>query len=101
MKIENELPATLPGSIRDQLVTLAPYVISWSLYHNGGFTLDLKIPKSVFLTFHIDHTLLATYGLTMSVSTNPQEVFQTEESTVCGRASREQSYVDVELKYLS
>ena len=91
----NELPATLPGSMKDQLLALAPYMVSYNLKANGGFVADMKIPIEAFVTFDINHTVLAAHGMSLSV-----QVEQPEDAGVCGRVFRHAQYAEAQLTYM-
>lgn len=90
----NELPATMPGSMKDQLLALAPFMIDRRLKMNGGFVIDMKIPIESFLTFEIDHQALAVYNMTISVEV------EAPEPSCDGRIIRESRFADVQLTYM-
>jgi hypothetical protein len=93
----NELPATLPGTIKDQLLALAPYMTDRTLKSNGGFIIDMKIPIEAFVTFDINHAELNKNCMSLSV-----QVEQPEDigfSGTCGHVIRHKQYVDAQLTY--
>lgn len=88
-----DVPSVLPGTIKDQLRALAPYVIRNTPKSNGGFVMDLKIPIDAFLTLDINNDALAEYQMTASVSVDPPE-------PACGgMIMRYADYADVQLTY--
>lgn len=88
-----ETPATLPGSIKEQLLALAPYMVDFTLKANGGFVINLKIPQEAFVTMALDHDALIENNMQVSVS------IDTPEPISDGRLIRRQRYADVELMY--
>lgn len=92
----NELPATMPGSMKDQLLALAPFMIDRRLKMNGGFVIDLKIPIESFVTFDINHEALAEHNMSISVQVDSREP---SFDGNCG-IIRESRYADAQLTYL-
>ena len=90
----NDLPATMPGSMKEQLIALAPYMTGRTLKMNGGFVIDMKIPIESFLTFNVDHQALAEYNMTISVTV------EQPEPSFDGRIMREPKFADAQLSYL-
>lgn len=91
-----EMPATLPGSMKEQLQALAPYMISYQLKANGGWVADLQIPIDAFITADFNHEILAVHDMKLSVTIEPPEMPLEE---VCGLIRRKARYADVELSY--
>lgn len=89
-----DLPATMPGTMKEQLIALAPFMINRQFKMNGGFVIDLKIPIESFVTFDINHQALAEYGMTISVEV------EAPEPSYDGRIMREPRYADAQLTYL-
>lgn len=91
--IAYDVPSTLPGSIKDQLRALAPYIIRNTPKSNGGFVMELKIPIDAFLTFDLNNEALAEYQMTASVTIDPPE------PSCNGMIMRYADYADVKLTY--
>jgi hypothetical protein len=90
----DDLPTTMPGSMKDQLLALAPFMTDRNFKMNGGFVIDLKIPIESFLTFNINHQALAEYDMTISVQVDaPEPSFD-------GLIMRQPQYADAQLTYL-
>lgn len=94
----DELPAKMPGTMKDQLLALAPFMIDRKFKMNGGFVIDLKIPIESFLTFDINHQALAEYNMSISVQVEQPE--QIDSNAVCGRVIRPVRFADAQLTYL-
>lgn len=92
----NDLPATMPGSIKEQLLALAPFMINHSFKMNGGFVVDLRIPIESFLTFDINHEALNEHNMSISLQVESREP---SFDGKCG-IIREPRYVDAQLTYL-
>lgn len=90
-----EMPATLPGSMKEQLQALAPYMIGYELKENGGWVADLKIPIDAFITADFNHEVMAAHNMRLTVTINTPEM---PLDGVCGRRERPR-YADVELSY--
>lgn len=88
-----DVPSTLPGSIKDQLRALAPYMIRQTPKSNGGFVMELKIPINAFLTLDINNDALVEYQMIASVTVNPPE------PAFGGMIMRHADYADVQLTY--
>lgn len=94
----NDLPATMPGSMREQLIALAPYMTAYNMKGNGGFVIDMKIPIEAFVTYDINREELAAHGMALSVQVEqPGEI---DFSGSCGRVIRQAQFADVQLTYL-
>lgn len=95
----NDLPATMPGSMKEQLIALAPFMTDRTFKMNGGFTIDMKIPIESFLTFNINHAELAAHNMSLSV-----QVEQPEPDLMgmgaCGLIRNRPKFADVQLTYL-
>lgn len=89
-----DLPATMPGSMKDQLLALAPFMTDRLLKMNGGFVVDMKIPIDSFLTFGINHEALAEHGMSVSVQV------ESPEPILDGSIVKRARYADVQLTYL-
>lgn len=89
-----DLPATMPGTMKEQLLALAPFMINRQFKMNGGFIIDLKIPIESFVTFDINHQALAEYNMAISVEVEaPEPIFD-------GRIMSRPRYADAQLTYL-
>lgn len=91
--IAYDVPLTLPGSIKDQLRALAPYIIRHTPKSNGGFVIELKIPVASFVTFDLNNDELAKYEMSASVSVDPPE------PSCGGRIMRYAEFADVKITY--
>lgn len=89
----NELPATMPGSMKEQLLALVPFMIDRKFKMNGGFVIDMKIPIESFLTFDINHQALAEHNMTISVQV------QSPEPSLDGRIMKYPEYADAQLTF--
>lgn len=90
----NDLPATMPSSMKEQLVALAPYMTDFCEKRGGGFVIDMKIPIESFIMFNINHEALAEHNMTISVEV------EAPEPAVDGRIMRQARYADARLTYL-
>jgi hypothetical protein len=89
----DELPTTMPGTMKDQLLALAPFMTDRKLKMNGGFVVDMKIPIESFLTFDINHEALAEYNMSIIVHVDaPEPAFD-------GRIIRHARYAEATLTY--
>lgn len=88
------MPATLPGTMQEQIRALLPYVVNHGLSMQG-WMLELKIPMDAFVTMKIDKDQLAGYGIQWSVN------IDTRGLSFDGPCGRKQSpvYAEVELSY--
>lgn len=89
-----DLPATMPGSMKEQLLALAPFMTDRQFKMNGGFVIDLKIPIESFLTFDINHEALAEHNMRISIQVEPPEPI------LDGRMVRRPRYAEAQLTYL-
>lgn len=88
-----DVPATLPGTIKEQLKALAPFMLRNRPKANGGFVIDLKIPVDAFLTFDLNNDMLAKYDMSASVSVDAPE------PSCNGRIMRYAEFADVKITY--
>jgi hypothetical protein len=88
-----DLPASLPGSMKEQIEALAPFVQRTTPRMNGGWVAELLIPIENFITFDLNHEELAKYNLTASVSV------EAPQPSSCGRIMIEPRYADVTIDY--
>jgi hypothetical protein len=88
-----DTPAALPGSMKEQLLAVAPYMVDYALKANGGFVINLKIPQEVFVTSTIDREMLIENEMQLCVSIEPHE------PDLGAIIRRHPKYVDVELTY--
>jgi len=84
-------PASLPGSLRDQLRALAPYMtdVSWNI--KGGFRIELTVPNDMF-NGGIDIGFLQRNGLDLTMESRSMT------STACERVMGS-SYTNFTLEY--
>jgi hypothetical protein len=93
---ELNMPAILPGTMKEQLRALAPYMVDHAIKANGGWVANLKIPIDAFITAEFNHEELAKYDLKLCVTIEANEMPDFE---TCGRKASRARYADVELSY--
>lgn len=91
--IHFEPPAILPGTLKEQLRALAPYMLKFRPKENGGFVIKMAIPVDI-LTGDLDVEFLRKHNLSLEISSD-------EPRPSCdGRIMIYPEYVDVTLTYL-
>jgi hypothetical protein len=93
-----DMPATLPGTMKEQLRALAPYMVDHALKSNGGWVANYIIPLEAFVTADFNHNALAEYNMKMCVTIKTPDV-QIGGEQMCGRVAGQARYADVELSY--
>lgn len=88
-----DLPVTMPGTMKEQIEALAPFIQRTIPKMNGGWVAELLVPIENFLTFDLDHEELAKYNLTASVSVDAPK------PSACGRIMIEPKYAEVTIDY--
>ena len=92
------MPATLPGTMKEQLRALTPYMVDHALKANGGWVANYMIPLDAFVTADFNHDALAEYDMKLCVTIETPEV-QISGDQRCGRVVGQARYADVELSY--
>lgn len=92
------MPATLPGSMKEQLRALAPYMVDHALKVNGGWVANYIIPLDAFVTADFNHDAIAEYDMKMCVTIGTPEV-QIGGEQMCGRGVGQARYADIEISY--
>ena len=86
-----EPPAELPAPLKDQLKALQPYINRIDLKENGGFRVDMSVPKDLITDFNPG--LLFQHGITVTGNIDPlQLVFG-------GKMYRPRTHVHFTLEY--
>jgi hypothetical protein len=86
-----DMPATMPGTMKEQLQALAPYMVDHALKANGGWWIRFMI-----LIANFNHKELAYYGMVLNVTVEQPEM---SFDGPCGVIRQPRRYADVELTY--
>lgn len=88
-----EPPAILPGSLKEQLRALAPYMRTIRPKANGGFVIEMVVPIDIF-TGDLDQEFLRKHNLSLEIeSDKPLPSYD-------GQIMIYPEYADVTLTYL-